>query len=106
MWRRVPCEQPLHTGQSILSPRRNPMLMNAGCHITIKNFFLLVLAYAFAYLLSWDCSPVKRERELGNCTYTDALFACKYRFGVLLFFTQCSESFLCGIRLIRRNKFF
>jgi len=75
MWRRVPCEQPLHTGQSILSPRRNPMLMNAGCHITIKKiFFLLVLAYAFAYLLSWDCSPVKRERELGNnCTYTDAL---------------------------------
>ena len=45
MWRRVPCEQPLHTGQSILSPRRNPMLMNAGCHITIKKiFFLLVLA--------------------------------------------------------------
>jgi hypothetical protein len=31
MWRRVPCEQPLHTGQSILSPRRNPMLMVAGC---------------------------------------------------------------------------
>lgn len=30
MWRRVPCEQPLHTGQSILSPRRNPMLMDSG----------------------------------------------------------------------------
>lgn len=25
MWRRVPCEQLLHTGQSILSPRRTPM---------------------------------------------------------------------------------
>ena len=24
MWRRVSCEQPLHTSQSILSPRRNP----------------------------------------------------------------------------------
>jgi|APDOM4702015023_1054809.scaffolds.fasta_scaffold23637_2 hypothetical protein len=31
MWRRVPCEQPLHTGQSILSPRRKPMMMVAGC---------------------------------------------------------------------------
>ena len=30
MWRRVPCEQPLHTGQSILSPRRNPMSMGSG----------------------------------------------------------------------------
>ena len=30
MWRRVPCEQPLHTGQSILSPRRNPMSMDRG----------------------------------------------------------------------------
>lgn len=33
MWRRVPCEQPLHTGQSILSPRRNPMLMVVGCSL-------------------------------------------------------------------------
>ena len=31
MWRRVPCEQPLHTGQSILSPRRKPMQMVVGC---------------------------------------------------------------------------
>ena len=29
MWRRVSCEQPLHTSQSILSPRRNPMSMGA-----------------------------------------------------------------------------
>jgi len=28
-WRRVLCEQPLHTSQSILSPRRNPMSMTA-----------------------------------------------------------------------------
>lgn len=29
MWRRVSCEQPLHTSQSILSPRGNPMQMPA-----------------------------------------------------------------------------
>ena len=39
MWRRVPCEQPLHTGQSILSPRRNPMLMVAGCFDRSRGFF-------------------------------------------------------------------
>lgn len=31
MWRRVSCEQPLHTSQSILSPRRIPMLMVRVC---------------------------------------------------------------------------
>ncbi len=30
MWRRVSCEQPLHTSQSILSPRRNPMQTAMG----------------------------------------------------------------------------
>ena len=30
MWRRVSCEQPLHTSQSILSPRRNPILTAMG----------------------------------------------------------------------------
>ena len=30
MWRRVSCEQLLHTSQSILSPRRKPMLMECA----------------------------------------------------------------------------
>jgi hypothetical protein len=30
MWRRVSCEQPLHTIQSILSPRRKPMSMDVS----------------------------------------------------------------------------
>lgn len=40
MWRRVSCEQPLHTSQSILSPRGNPMLMVGSAqerHILFSN---------------------------------------------------------------------
>lgn len=33
MWRRVSCEQPLHTSQSILSPRGNPMQMPAFIYV-------------------------------------------------------------------------
>lgn len=35
MWRRVSCEQPLHTTQSILSPRRNP--------VTTRGIFICVI---------------------------------------------------------------
>ena len=34
MWRRVSCEQPLHTSQSILSPRQKPMSMLVCTHDT------------------------------------------------------------------------
>jgi hypothetical protein len=54
MWRRVPCEQPLHTGQSILSPRRNPMLMVAGCscyHSGVKG-----VSFSHPFMLSESAS--------------------------------------------------
>jgi hypothetical protein len=51
MWRRVPCEQPLHTGQSILSPRRNPMLMVVGC--SLYRF----LSERVAFLLGGSAHP-------------------------------------------------
>jgi hypothetical protein len=36
MWRRVSCEQQLHSSQSILSTRRNPMLMAEDLFLNSK----------------------------------------------------------------------
>lgn len=56
MWRRVSCEQQLHSSQSILSARGNPMSM-------VEDFF-------FFFINKKKYSSYLRERESGSYSRT------------------------------------
>lgn len=44
MWRRVPCEQPLHKAQSILSPRQTAMLYAVVRVFKLSSLRMIVTA--------------------------------------------------------------